>query len=76
MARRAVRRTRGRAKLEPFANKLVSVGWPGEGEVATASPPANDNRTVEDLPACLQVTDDEVRLLHRYLGRQILGLFS
>ena len=37
--------------------------------------PANDNPPVDDLPACLAVTDDEVRLLHRYLGDQILALF-
>ena len=38
--------------------------------------PANDNPSIVDLPACLEVTDDEVRLLHRYLGRQILALFG
>jgi hypothetical protein len=38
--------------------------------------PANDNPSIDDLPPCLEVTDDEVRLLHRYLGRQILALFG
>lgn len=38
--------------------------------------PANDNPTLTDLPACLPVTDEEVRLLHRYLGPQILALFG
>jgi hypothetical protein len=46
---------------------------------AAASPkcaPANDNPTLHGLPACLPVADEEVRLLHRYLGAQILGLFA
>lgn len=38
--------------------------------------PANDNPTLTDLPACLPVTDEEVRLLHRNLGPQILALFG
>ncbi|GAA3908868.1 hypothetical protein GCM10022276_28940 [Sphingomonas limnosediminicola] len=38
--------------------------------------PANDNPPVNDLPTCLAVTDDEVRLLHLYLGREILALFG
>lgn len=38
--------------------------------------PANDNPAIIDLPTCLAVTDEEVRLLHRYLGRQILALFG
>ena len=41
-----------------------------------AGSPANDNPSIEYLLACLEVTDDEVRLLHRYLGRQILALFG
>ena len=38
--------------------------------------PANDNPAGHDLPSCLPVTDEEVTLLHRYLSREILGLFS
>jgi hypothetical protein len=38
--------------------------------------PANDNSAEHDLPSCLPVTDEEVTLLHRYLSREILGLFS
>ena len=38
--------------------------------------PANDNPAGHDLPPCLPVTDEEVTLLHRYLSREILGLFS
>ena len=37
--------------------------------------PANDNPADHDLPYCLPVTDEEVTLLHRYLSREILGLF-
>jgi hypothetical protein len=38
--------------------------------------PANDNPADHDLPPCLPVTDEEVTLLHRYLSREILGLFT
>jgi hypothetical protein len=38
--------------------------------------PANDNPARHDLPACVPITDEEVRFLHRYLGAQILGLFA
>ena len=38
--------------------------------------PANDNPADHDVPSCLAVTDEEVTLLHRYLSREILGLFS
>ena len=47
-----------------------------EGELPQSCSPANDNPSIEHLPTCLEVTDDEVRLLHRYLGRQILALFG
>lgn len=43
---------------------------------ATNVAPANDNRDRCELPACLPVSDDEVRLLHQYLGQEILALFS
>lgn len=37
---------------------------------------ANDNPADYDLQPCLPITDEEVTLLHRYLSREILGLFS
>jgi hypothetical protein len=49
---------------------------PGEAVLSQSGSPANDNPSINDLPACLEVTDEEVRLLHRYLGRQILALFG
>ena len=49
---------------------LVSPAVPGRNT------PANDNPADHDLPPCLPVTDEEVTLLHRYLSREILGLFS
>lgn len=42
----------------------------------SSSPPANDNLYHHDFPACLAVTDDELRLLRCYLGQQILALFG
>ena len=48
----------------------------GEADLPQSGSPANDNPSIEHLPACLEVTHDEVRLLHRYLGRQILALFG
>jgi hypothetical protein len=47
-----------------------------DSDVPQPGPPANDNPLSENLPACLEVTDEEVRLLHRHLGRQILALFG
>ena len=44
--------------------------------VPARNTPANDNPAHHDLPPCLPVTDEEVTLLHRYLSREILGLFS
>lgn len=44
--------------------------------VPSRNTPANDNPADHDLPPCLPVTDEEVTLLHRYLSREILGLFS
>ena len=38
--------------------------------------PANDDPGDVGLMPCLPVTDEEVTLLHRYLSREILGLFS
>lgn len=48
----------------------------GEAFLPQSGSPANDNPAMDDLPACLAITDDEVRLLHRYLGQQILALFG
>jgi hypothetical protein len=45
-------------------------------DLPQAGSPANDNPSIDDLPACLEVTEEEVRLLHRFLGRQILALFG
>jgi hypothetical protein len=51
-----------------------------EGILAPMPPtnvaPANDNPELTELCACLPVTEDEVRLLHQYLGQEILALFS
>ena len=49
---------------------------PCEALLPQSGSPANDNPSLIDLPTCLEVTDDEVRLLHRYLGREILALFG
>jgi hypothetical protein len=47
-----------------------------ETSLPQSGSPANDNPAIIDLPTCLAVTDEEVRLLHRYLGRKILALFG
>lgn len=52
---------------------MEGLAGPADG---SASLPANDNANMPPLPACLPVTDDEVTLLHQYLSREILGLFS
>lgn len=44
--------------------------------VSGRNTPANDNPADHDLPPCLPVTDEEVNVLHQYLSREILGLFS
>ena len=49
---------------------------PSESNLPQSGSPANDNPSIDDLPSCLEVSDDEVRLLHRYLGPQILALFG
>ena len=58
------------------ANDDISPGTNSGANLPQAGSPANDNPSTDDLPACLEVTDDEVRLLDRYLGRQILALFG
>lgn len=65
-----------RAKPASAANDDISLGTDSEANLPQAASPANDNRSNVNLPACLVVTDDEVRLLHRYLGQQILALFG
>lgn len=45
-------------------------------DVSARSTPANDNPGDNRLLPCLPVTDEEVTLLHRYLSREILDLFS
>ena len=47
-----------------------------EAELPQSGSPANDNPSIEHLPACVGITDDAVRWLDRYLGRQILALFG
>jgi hypothetical protein len=54
----------------------VSVSPTAAVKAQASRAAANDNPTLDGLPACLPVTEEEVRLLHRYLGAQILGLFA
>ena len=76
MAKRdAFRRHSNRHTVRQAANDRAPPVIPG-GEQAQFSTAMNDNRTLESLPACLPVTDEEVRLLHQYLGAEILGLFA
>jgi hypothetical protein len=67
--REAVRRSQSAAKRERAQSKPLSFAGTGGAS-------SNDNPVSDDLPTCLEVTDEEVSLLHRYLGQQILGLFS
>ena len=77
MANRGSRqRVRSVSLARNAANDDVYPVGPGEAGLPPAGSPANDNPSIEDLPACLAVADEEVRLLHRYLGRQILALFG
>ena len=55
-----------------YAHPIAAYGC----NLPQSGSPANDNPPINYLPACLAVTEDEVRLLHRYLGRQILALFG
>ena len=73
--RHAMRRETTEARAAA-AKKSVSIGSLTSSADGAAGPPANDNASMLQLPACLPVTDDEVRLLHQYLSREILGLFS
>ena len=65
--------------VKPARNAANDDAYPvtlGDAELPQSGSPANDTPSIEHLPACLEITDDEVRLLHRYLGRQILALFG
>ena len=73
--RRAIRRKTAEPKPRA-ARKTVSVGKLTDPAEGAASPPANDNADWYELPASLPVTEAEIRLLHQYLSREILGLFS
>ena len=70
------RQTRGATPARHAANDDTTLRSAGAAGLPHPGSPANDNLSVNDLPACLAITDDEVRLLHRYLGRQILALFG
>ena len=74
--RSSMSRVGGSAPARQVANDDMLFLATQGGDIHTALPPANDNPSIENLPACLAVTDDEVRLLHRYLGREILALFG
>ena len=72
----SIRRTRGGKPARNAANDDACMSAIPETILPQAGSPANDNPSIDNLPACLEVTDEEVRLLHRYLGRQILALFG
>ena len=74
--RSSERRARGARPARNAANDDISPGADRQANLPLAGSPANDNPSIDDLPACLEVTDEEVRLLHRFLGRQILALFG
>ena len=70
------RRALGAAHAKHAANDdELGIGRDA-ADLPQSGAPANDNPSIEHLPTCLEVTDDEVRLLHRYLSRQILALFG
>jgi hypothetical protein len=74
--RNSPRRARSARPARNAANDDVSHGADRQPNLPHAGSPANDNPSINDMPACLEVTDEEVRLLHRFLGRQILALFG
>ena len=77
MANRGSKRQAGSVKpVQEAANDDVRPIAPAEADLPQSGSPANDNPAAIDLPTCIEVTDEEVRLLHRYLGRQILALFG
>jgi len=74
--RSSIRRTRSSKSARRAANDDAYQGAIPETNLPQAGSPANDNPSIGNLPACLDVTHEEVRLLHRHLGRQILALFG
>jgi hypothetical protein len=77
MANRGLKRqAKGAGHVRHAANDDAHPTSSGEACLPQPVSPANDNPSLIDLPTCLEVTDDEVRLLHRYLGREILALFG
>jgi hypothetical protein len=74
--RSSILRARGSKPARNAANDDACLSAVPETNLPQAGSPANDNPSIDDLPTCLAVTDEEVRLLHRYLGRQILALFG
>jgi len=74
--RNSQRRASSDKPARSAANDDISSAESRQDNLPHAGAPANDNASINDLPACLEVTDEEVRLLHRLLGRQILALFG
>ena len=66
----------GTVQQSPDQNSRKSIGGAPAQSVSVRDTPANDNAGIDNLPPCLAVTNEEVRLLHRYLSREILDLFS
>ena len=72
-----IQRERGDTEPVPVAaGGSGSMSGQVERKSSKAALPANDNPKLDHLVPCLPVTDEEVRLLHRYLSREILGLFA
>ena len=74
--RNSVRRITNRPEARSTGIGLTVLDGVFVPEAATNVAPANDNPGFHRGHACLPVTDAEVRLLHQYIGQQILGLFS
>ena len=70
------RQAKGVRHARHAANDDAHPLTPYEACLPQSGSAANDNPSIDDLPTCLEVSEDEVRLLHRYLGRQILALFG
>ena len=58
------------------ANDDAFSGAVLNSSAAVPASAANDNPPIDDLPARLSVSDDEVTLLQQYLGQEILALFG
>jgi hypothetical protein len=74
--RSSIRRAGGSEPTRNAANDDACLSAVPETNLPQGGSPANDNLAIIDLPTCLAVTDEEVKLLHQYLGRQILALFG